>query len=305
MLPLVHPKQQLRDAIRGLQAIYAERSFRSGRDVLFYKAPLTLNWGDAINGWLVRRLSRRPAVQLDLEADAPADIDWPRFAVVGSILEWADPQTTVWGSGSLVEDLKLQPGSPRSVCAVRGPLTRKLLEERGIPCPEVYGDPALLFPLLADLPPIRPRYRLGVVAHFKDLKSKTTLAQYKRLTSDPSCRLINIKAGRFAVAKQILSCQAIISSSLHGLVLADAFDRPSRWVRPASQLRAGDFKYRDYFLSMSRGAEEPLALESCSSIDFAMREMPGSPRTIDLAPLVDACPFIDPGVRDALMRKLA
>lgn len=51
----------------------------------------------------------------------------------------------MWGAG-VIDDAKELPAHPKKVLAVRGPLSRKYLLDRGIECPAVYGDPALLVP---------------------------------------------------------------------------------------------------------------------------------------------------------------
>ena len=59
----------------------------------------------------------------------------------------------IWGSG--MHDVEDRPVSCRNVRihSVRGPLSRARWLELGVACPEVYGDPALLMPLLYPPPP--------------------------------------------------------------------------------------------------------------------------------------------------------
>ena len=46
---------------------------------------------------------------------------------------------------------------------------------------------------------------------------------------------------------QNLSCEAIISSALHGLIAADSFFFPNRWIKLSDNLMGGDFKFNDYY----------------------------------------------------------
>ncbi len=119
------------------------------------------NWGDKLNPYLVRRLSRKKVVHESRASDPGG----PCYFVIGSGLAGAGDKI-VWGSGFIAAD---QPsiGRPRRVCAVRGPLSRARLLEQDIDCPEIYGDPALLMPLFY-APQIEPTHDLGIIQHFRE-----------------------------------------------------------------------------------------------------------------------------------------
>ena len=60
-----------------------------------------------------------------------------------------------------------------------------------------------------------------------------------------------------AVTRDILACRKIISSSLHGLVIADAYGIPNAWLGTdgragGSRPNGGEFKYLDYFASVNK-----------------------------------------------------
>ena len=63
----------------------------------------------------------------------------------GSILEVANKNSVVWGSGYICKEHRATGGT---YLAVRGELTANNLELHGFKKPLVYGDPALLLPLL-------------------------------------------------------------------------------------------------------------------------------------------------------------
>ena len=92
------------------------------------------NWGDAINPILIEKLSGQTPVLVN---------ENPDYLCVGSVLQWATKNTTVWGTGFIGEDRRL-PCSV-NIRAVRGPLTRNIILNQGFKCPEVYGDPAMLY----------------------------------------------------------------------------------------------------------------------------------------------------------------
>ncbi len=59
----------------------------------------------------------------------------------------------------------------------------------------------------------------------------------------------------------MVDCKFLFSSSLHGLIFADAFDVPTAWLRNASlpSHAEGSFKYEDYLLSTGRATPTPVA----------------------------------------------
>ena len=134
------------------------------------------NWGDFVNVKLAELISTKTII--------PYKYSYKKgtIAMMGSILPWAiDKNTIIWGSGTLSSQDPLWNTieKPLSVRAVRGPLTRQLLLSRGIDCPEVYGDPALLFPRFYS-PNVEKRYKFGVILH---VSTQANAAVYSKLNA--------------------------------------------------------------------------------------------------------------------------
>ena len=114
------------------------------------------NWGDDINYYFIKVLTRRPVISL-YNFRLARRYRFKNYLCIGSLLgypKYANKRTIVWGAGSFGE-IKGLP--PRHICSVRGKLTHDILIEKGMDCPKVYGDPALLLPLVYN-----PRERFKV-----------------------------------------------------------------------------------------------------------------------------------------------
>lgn len=198
------------------------------------------NWGDALNPVLIKMISGETPHNMN-HTHLVDIVHNPVYLVVGSILEYADKNSVVWGAGFISKDSKVvEP--PKKIYAVRGPLTRELLIEQGIPCPGIYGDPALLLPRYYN-PTIEKKYKMGFIPHYAEWDSK--IAQ--TYNNDPTVLTIDITSGIYNVVNQILSCDRIESSALHGLIIADAYSIPSTWLHLSNKIIGGWFKFNDYF----------------------------------------------------------
>lgn len=240
------------------------------------------NWGDALNLVLVKHISGRKAVAAQ---DVYNFRKRPVYSVIGSILGNTSLAVEVWGSGFIASDRTFQT-APNRIYAVRGPLTRNLVLKQGLSCPTVYGDPALLYPRYY-APAVRKEYDVGIVAHYMDQDSPLL----NRVASKPSVLIIDVLSGVREFVDQLCSCRHIASSSLHGLIAADAYGIPFTWISLSNRLIGKDFKFRDYFLSTGRHDVESVELSSDTSLgrlyDFAVDPHP----EIDLDLLFRACPF--------------
>lgn len=254
------------------------------------------NWGDALNPILIEKISGIKPINLQHQRigywklrQIAAINPKPEYLVIGSTLGWGFRRGDVnvfWGPGFMYED-QLVRATPRHVYAVRGPLSRTKLLAQGVPCPDVYGDPALLMPRFYS-PPRTCRYELGVVPHHADRNTPWI----NKLRNETDIRIIDICSGIYRVIDEILKCERIVSSSLHGLIASDAYGIPSLWVQFSDNVSGRGFKFRDYYASVGRVGAEPLRVTldvSLSTISKAVGKYDIS--LPDLDRLLDACPF--------------
>ena len=164
---------------------------------------------------------------------------------IGSVLHFANNGDCLWGTGrnGKVED-KLHTFSKLDVRSVRGPLTRQYLLEKGIPCPEIYGDPAILAPLMypeSIMCPTGPSQDVVIVSQLND--DLSFYNGYEKLLVSP-----RLYPGDFI--KEILKAKTIVSSSLHGIILAEAYGRNAIFLDSGSG--ETQFKYDDYYQGTGR-----------------------------------------------------
>lgn len=247
------------------------------------------NWGDDINYHFFSLLSGKKI--FGYSSLFPWAIrNAENFTCIGSLIDsFCHQNTTVWGSGVLHGDSSLHI-KPTRVCAVRGPLSRQFLLDNGVNCPEIYGDPALLLPRIVKCD-TEKKYRLGIIPIMSDIHQPVL----SKFAEDESVKIIDMTnyGDWHSVIYDICSCEFIVSSSLHGLIVADAYNIPNaRIIFNEKSYAGGDFKYHDYFLSVSRDIRKPLSVNQSTTISDLIEECKiWKPISIDLQPLIDACPI--------------
>ncbi len=254
--------------------------------------PVAHNWGDKLNAPLVTMLAERPVIN-SLHPDAAGLT--PVHYVVGSGIRTATAEAVIWGSGFIGGNDALHVPVER-ILAVRGPLTARRVVEaggaRGLPM----GDPALLLPLFYD-PDVKPHYDIGLIQHFREIGTEPL----PRLPSGLSVRVIDITGGVKAVIDAVVSCRRILSSSLHGLIVAHAYGIPATWLKISDRPLGDDFKFRDYWASIGRDDASPVEARGGALIDPEAGVSTPDEAKVDLFALLAACPFLDEPRRQDLI----
>ena len=166
-----------------------------------------------------------------------------RLAVIGSIIQFISAPATLFGSGFLIRksiDI-LQKKKPNlNILAVRGPLTMNELRKMGYNTDNtVMGDPAILMPYTYKPSIKKKKYDYIVIPHYSKLGSYGGAYIVSTLTKDWK-----------GFIDEIVSAKLVISSSLHGIILADAYGIPCVMLNDTESLDM--FKYEDYYLSTGR-----------------------------------------------------
>jgi len=98
---------------------------------------------------------------------------------------------------------------------------------------------------------------------------------------------------------EILSCDRIISSSLHGMIVAHAYGIPAIWIKFSNNLYGDDVKFDDYLLSVNikpyKGImiSKPLEFDEIISPLESQNYLPNIDKMKELNNnLIKSCPFI-------------
>ena len=158
----------------------------------------------------------------------------------------------IWGTGFMNYDTQerniIQFGNVK-ILSLRGNLSKNRIEmilDNNLDIPT--GDGGLLVDRWIGKSSPK-KYRIGIIPHYKE-KDSPILSEMKKKYSDSV--IIDLGKKPIDVVKEIASCETILSSSLHGLVVADSFHIPNRHILlyPHGVRMLGDgFKFADYYSS--------------------------------------------------------
>jgi len=216
-------------------------------------------------------------------------IEEGKLLCIGSGMNrWLRKNDIVWGYGSRSTDKHGKIIVPDGVqfLAIRGEWTRKniLKDNPKVIVPEVYGDPASLMPLIYKSK-VKKQYEIGVIPHYID-KSRFHVL-------NPKIKVINVFDKPLKIIDDINKCEVIISTSLHGTIVAEAYGIPVVWLKASNKVIGGWFKFNDYFSGTGRGIQAPIDMTKHKEINskniFSIRKnvfLP--PPIIDTAALEEA-----------------
>ncbi len=226
------------------------------------------NFGDDLTPWLLPNYGVLPIHRVASRA---------RLAGVGSILEFlpADWDGVVWGSGLMLGEPHALPHA--RVLAVRGHLTRELV---GAPDDVALGDPGILVGRLRPRP-VR-RWDVALVPHGHHRSHMPFLALAE--TAGYRVRVVNVHQRAERVVREIGASGAVITTSLHGLVTADAYGIPAVWTTLEPPLGGGPFKFHDYESVVTPSATRFVRFDPEMSLADLVASTATSPReTVDAA----------------------
>lgn len=223
---------------------------------LFFSSDMDFgNFGDLLSRYIVEKLSG-----LEIEKYYWRNID-VHLDAVGSILDCEEicAPSVIWGSGFLSSQsylkiklvklrqfLRRKYGNPQ-ICAVRGLLTNDIIKKAGLASSNVFGDPALLLPVIYKPIAIKKKYKIGIILHYSHINGHLDL-------TDEGVKFIDINRKYSDIETfidEVLECDFILSSSLHGIIISNAYEIPCvrlkiNGLSIHKNEREEDFKFDDY-----------------------------------------------------------
>jgi hypothetical protein len=187
-------------------------------------APSPGNFGDILSPFILRELGYTIT---EVNGNSSG-----KFMCIGSSAKFIKPNDTVWGTGIIRNSDPIEKNA--KYLAVRGPLTGAK-----VGC-DVYGDPGLL---CSHFWPFEKKETkpLGIIPHYVD---------YEKYNVGGNDQINLLNSNPVEVMKQIVKYDSIISSSLHGIIVAHSYGIPAGWWQPSDKLYGDGSKFEDYARSV-------------------------------------------------------
>lgn len=204
-----------------------------------------LNLGDTLSPvvfvWMLEQKGHSPMDK------AKKTID---FLGIGSIIGFSSSDAVIWGSGIISQSrfdgiYKKRNSIQYDIRAVRGPVTKTLLEACGYDCKGVvYGDPAILMPKIYYPKTSEKKYKCSLILHH-------STGGKERYTENYHC--IPVETDDYkSFIDEIVASELIVSSSLHGIILAETYGVPAVLLNENGFLDKQIMKFFDWYFSTGR-----------------------------------------------------
>jgi len=248
------------------------------------------NFGDNLTHYLIHKISGKTPV-LCYENDSCL-----KYMVTGSIMAHPVTNSAVWGCGIAFRNSKIPNKS--YIYAVRGMCTGQRLKELNMPFNEVYGDPALLLPKFYSPKSIK-KYDIGIIPHYVDIGYLyDRLGMTDEKLSDYGIKIIDPMSNIEPFIYNVLNCKKIISSSLHGLITAVAYNIPTIQIVLSNNIGGDGIKYADFNSTLEKPIDVFFVPKKIVGdkmvnymIDISKNNNKSHNLKISLDALWQACPF--------------
>lgn len=244
------------------------------------------NFGDALNPLITQNIFKIP-IEKSSPKDCDAVFigsllddflynrifPWYKFNI-----KYQKKPVKIWGTG-FIDDINKYIKRPFNlketyfrnieVYAVRGLYSKKRLEDMFNKNLDniVIGDPGLLAPLLVNTKEIEKKYDIGFIPHHLEIhgyKKKYDIDSeipglipdnqpidypiYRKLKNEfKNAAIIDMEADPINIIKRVAECKTIVSSALHGLILADSLNIPNIRSNVSNLIIGNNYKFNDYY----------------------------------------------------------
>ena len=152
----------------------------------------------------------------------------------------------IWSAGFLsTPNDDIVPIREFNIASVRGELSKAFLEKLyNKKMPISTGDAGLLASELLTGNLGNKKYKLGIIPHDREREEHHFIDIHN---NNSNSIIINVQDDPMDIIKTMSMCDCIISSSLHGLIVADSLGIPNRWVKLTDNPLGDAFKFHDYY----------------------------------------------------------
>lgn len=221
---------------------------------IFY--PIIPNMGDLLNKDMIEDVFNIEVEQASLkECDIIAigsTLDHTMYStdmiqrLKQRIAYFGSKKVHIWGTGFIRDNPEKDTKfvyKDVEIHAVRGELSKKRVEkvlDKKLDIPT--GDGGLLVERWVGYYPEK-KHKVGIIPHFKEQEHPSVK---KLLEGYEDTTLINLREDPKTVCEKIGECEYIISSSLHGMIVADSFHIPNIHITLNNGMFGDGNKFADY-----------------------------------------------------------
>ena len=236
------------------------------------------NNGDAITSYIVDKVLGGDPVHV-----GP---DTTHLLGTGSIFFMANQKSLLWGCGVLNRSAYLPDLLPSQIRAVRGQLSADFLVQKGVHLPQIpFGDPGILVSKFVKPSANRSRSaRIARVPHHDSINHPF----FRRAAQRDDVCIVDILNDTLEPIQQIADAEIVLSQSLHGLIYAESFAKPSLWLGDRSD-DIWTFKFKDWFSTTYNPQSKPASMED--TVDNLVDRAEQRFSSIDKLELLNAFPY--------------
>ncbi len=200
------------------------------------------NVGDVISNIIYEWMLQRENIDPDIISNKTV-----HFMTVGSLIGMMPFDAVIWGSGihtlaTISKIIKNKNRVKYDIRALRGPLTKQILEFCGYNCNNCcMGDPAIIMPLIYKPASDKKLYDCSVIRHLKN----------KDKPQDDKLHYIDVHTSDYKhFIDEICASKVVISSSLHGIILAETYGVKAVFLN--EDMDNEIIKFYDWYFSTGR-----------------------------------------------------
>lgn len=193
------------------------------------------NWGDDLNVYLIEKIFNSKVLYYPLFFKK-------HLLGLGSILNRANKNSIIFGSGFISENANPPIVNKKNI-HVRGLLSFNKLKYKNIDLSNcIFGDPGICIRKYYN-PKLRKNFKLGVIPHYVDKGDQWV----ETVRNIDGVKILDIQSDIEPFIDEVLQCEYILSTSLHGLIASISYGIPCRHIILSDGVRGGVFKFEDFY----------------------------------------------------------